>query len=390
MWVSNAYGNTGVELVNLTLNAAAIPFNPDPLNQPTQAGSAGTPTVDLMDPDFELPRVLRTTLAYDRELPWGIRGTVEAVWTQTQKDVFYENVNRVQTGVSPLDGRPTYGLVSSSISSALLLTNTDEGEEQAFSIQLYRPLTDGLTLSGSYTYMNAESVLDATSSRAISNWQFRPTPGDIFEQDVATSAFELQDRFNFAASYTFDTASIGHTLALYYNVQSGRPYSLLVGGNPNTDGFTTNDQLFVPASDDAIIIRNAAGMTVPYSVFADYLRGAGVDPNAGETLERNSSTEPWTHLLDFHYGIEFPIKSVKAELGFDILNLLNLIDSDWGVVEFVNFQTATPVNYRGIDAASGKPIYQEAFNGALTPGSQFITSDLRSRWQAKLSLRVSF
>lgn len=390
VWVSNAYGNTGVELLNLTLNGTAIPFNPDPLNQPHQVGAAGVPTVDLMDPDFELPRVLRTTLAYDRELPWGVRGTVEAVWTQTQKDVFYDNVNRVQIGTSPLDGRPTFGRISTSFNDALVLTNTDEGEEQAYSIQLHRPLTDGLTLSAAYTYMNAESALDATSSRAISNWQFRPTSGNIFDEDVATSAFELEDRFNFSASYGFGTGRLEHTLALYYNVQSGRPYSLLVGGDPNLDRFTTNDQLFVPGSDSAIIIRNAAGATVPYSVFADYLRGAGVDPLAGETLERNSSFEPWTHLLDFHYGIDIPIGNVKTELGFDILNLLNLINSDWGVVRFVNFQTATPVIYRGIDAASGKPIYQEAFAGAFNPGSQFITSDLRSRWQAKLSLRVSF
>lgn len=390
VWVSNAYGNTGVELVNLTLNGTAIPFNPDPLSQPTQLGSAGVPTVDLIDPDFELPRVLRTTLGYDRELPWGIRGTIEAVWTQTQKDVFYDNVNRVQIGTSPLDGRPTYGRISTGFNDALLLTNTDEGEEQAYSIQLLRPLTDGLTLSGSYTYTNAESALDATSSRAISNWQFRPTAGDIFERDVATSAFQLQDRFSFAASYSFKTGRIGHTLATYYNVQSGRPYSLLVGGDPNLDRFTTNDQLFVPGSESAIIIRNAAGVNVPYSVFADYLRAAGVDPTAGETLERNSSFEPWSHLLDFHYGVDFQVKGVKTELGFDMLNLLNLIDSDYGVVEFVNFQTATPVNYRGIDTATGKPIYQEAFAGALTPRSQLITSDLRSRWQAKLSLRVSF
>ena len=31
-----------------------------------------------------------------------------------------------------------------------------------------------------------------------------------------------------------------------------------------------------------------------------------------------------------------------------------------------------------------------AFTGALTPGSQYSANDLRSRWQLKLGLRLSF
>jgi hypothetical protein len=49
---------------------------------------------------------------------------------------------------------------------------------------------------------------------------------------------------------------------------------------------------------------------------------------------------------------------------------------------------------------SGKPVYREASTtlnadgtrnfGSLTPGRQFSVADLRSRWQARLGLRVSF
>jgi hypothetical protein len=59
-------------------------------------------------------------------------------------------------------------------------------------------------------------------------------------------------------------------------------------------------------------------------------------------------------------------------------------------VEFVNNQNFTVVSFRGFDTATGKPIYRENFNGALIPGSQFSLADLRSRWQAKLGLRLSF
>lgn len=389
VWISNAYANTGVESTALSFRGA-IPFNPDPFSQPRDLGAAGTVTVDLIDPDFEFPRLLRATVGYDRELFWGVRGTAELVWSQTEKDVFYQNVNKVEVGTSPLDGRPTYASRSSSVRDALLLTNTGKGEETLLSIVLTRPFTNGLTLSTTYAWMDAESAFDATSSRAISNWQFMPTDGDIFRDKSATSMFEIEHRFSISGSYSFETGPVGHTVALYWNAQSGRPYTLLLGGDPNTDGYSTNDLLYVPASADEIIIKDASGAVIPYDRFADYLSSAGIDATAGRILDRNESVEPWSHLLDFHYDVELPIKVLSTRLTFDVLNVLNLLDSDKGVVRFVNFQTVTPVNYRDLDADTGKPIYQEAFAGALEGGSQFSTSDLRSRWQMKLGLRLSF
>ncbi len=393
VWISNAFANTGVESTALTFNSSlpgGIAFNPDPNNQPHNLGAAGSLSVDLVDPNFKFPRVFRGTLGYDRELFWGVRGTAEVIYTKTQEDVFYKSVNRVQTGTSPLDGRPTYSSRSSDLRDAYLLTNTSEGDQLTESIQLSRPYMNGLTLSAAYTHMQANSAFDATSSRAVSNFQFAPTKGDIYKADNGTSLFEIEHRFNIAASYTFKTGPVDHTFALYYNVQSGLPYSVLMGGDPNKDGFTTNDLLYVPHSADEIILKNSAGDVIPYSVFASYLHAAGVSSTAGKILDRNDSVSPWSHLLDFHYALGIPIKMVRTDVTLDVLNLLNLIDSQNGVVQYVAFGTTTPVKYQGIDAATGKPIYQESFNGALRPGSQYSTGDVRSRWQAKLGLRFSF
>jgi|CXWL01.1.fsa_nt_gi outer membrane receptor protein involved in Fe transport len=394
VWISNAYGNTGVESTALNCTAPSCtppPFNPDPANQP-RAGAAGSVIdVNLTDPDFEFPRVMRATLGYERQLPWGMRGTVEALYSQTQKDVFYINANRRQNGVSPLDGRPTFTRINTTVvNNVLVLTNTDKGEELTASIQLTRPFSNGLMLTAFYAYQDAESAHDATSSTASSNWGFRHTKGNIFDDDVSRSAFEMENRFNIGATYTFKTGPVGHNVGLYYNAQSGRPYSLMVGGDPNTDGGTGNDLLFVPASADAVIIQNAAGAVVPYSVFADWLAAAGVNPTAGRILDRYELNEPWARTLDFHYAVEMQIGPVSPELTFDITNLLNMIDNEQGVVEFVSNQNFTGVTYRGIDTATGKPIYRESTTGSLTPGSQFTLADTRSRWQARLGLRVSF
>src|SRR6185503_2182054 len=209
--------------------------------------------------------------------------TVEGVWSQTQKDVFYENVGKVQNGVSPLDGRPRFTSRNSTVTNAYLLTNTSKGEEKVLSLQLQKTFMRGLQANASYTWMDAESAHDATSSRAVSNWQFRPTKGNIFEDDVARSQFEVEHRFTFAPSYTFDTGPVGHTVALFWNVQSGRPYSLLMGGDVNGDGQASNDLLFVPADGNSIILQSAASgnPVIPYERFAAFLRSAGINPTAG-------------------------------------------------------------------------------------------------------------
>ena len=86
----------------------------DPFNQPkviTGAPNALTATneIDLLDPDYKYPSLLRGNLAYDRELPWGLVGTAELVFTNDVQDIAYQNLNRVpcaQTTLGCPSGAP--------------------------------------------------------------------------------------------------------------------------------------------------------------------------------------------------------------------------------------------------------------------------------------------
>jgi outer membrane receptor for ferrienterochelin and colicin len=403
VWVSNAFANTGVESLALSCTGTCQrpTFNPDPFSQPREVGVGGALSVDLIDPDFEFPRVLRATLGYDRELFFGVRGSAEVLWSQTQQDVFYYNVNRVQTGVNPLDGRPMFtGRINTGVADAIQLSNTSNGQETAFTLQLSRPFSNGLLLSANYGHQNAESAFDATSSRAISNWQFRHTKGDIFTEDVSRSAFEMEHRFNVAASYNFATGPVGHTFGLYYNVQSGRPYSVLMSasGAPdmNGDGYTTNDLLYVPAAGQVIFEysdgrrTNSPEGVSPEQAFFNYLGFLGVAPNSGRILDRYEFTEPWSRQLDMHYSFDVPVSRIRTEFTVDVTNLLNLVNDEWGIIKSVGNQNTTVAQYRGVDAATGKHIYRESFRSAWSAGSQFSIADTRSRWAARMGLRVTF
>lgn len=384
VWISNAYANTGVETTSLS--SKNVVFNPDPYAQPKNfpPGTSAI-SVDTIDPDFKFPRVRRATLGYDRELPWGIRGTIEGMYTETEEDVFYLNLNKIPTGSYAFDGRPTYKKKDSKYNDIPYLTNTSKGNQTNLSIQLEKRFPFGLYVNASYAYGHARSAFDATSSRAISNWQYAPTRGDIYTPALARTNWEIRDRFNLVVSQVFTTGPLSHNVALFYNIQSGAPYSVLVGGDPNSDGYSTNDLFYVPNSTDEIILTGATP-----EQFEAFLNWTGLSKYRGQIAERNSVFSPMSRSLDFHYDIALPIKVVRAQVTFDILNLINLIDKDKGTISYVANQSFTPINYKGIDAATGKPKYDVAFTGALNPGRAWSTNDLRSRWQMKLGLRLAF
>jgi len=254
-------------------------------------------------------------------------------------------------------------------------------------------------VSGSWAHQNARSAFDATSSRAISNWRFQHSQGDIFAPTLGRSAFEIKNRFTVNATYDLSTGPFTHSFGLFYNAQSGRPYSILMGGDPNKDTNTSNDLLYIPGTGN-FILQSSQGKVIDAGLFDAYIKGAGLDPSKARIINKYESFEPWSRHLDFHYALGLPVKFLRTEVTFDMLNLLHYFNKEYGNVYFVANQNVTPVNYIGQDATTGKPIYREASTtvdasgnrifGSLTPGRQFSIADLVSRWQMRLGLRVSF
>jgi hypothetical protein len=416
VWISNNYGNTGIEqILRICTAASCLPkFNPDPNTQSRLEGIAGVAQdIALSDPDFKFPRVLRTTLGYDRDLFWGVRGTVEVLYSKTQEDVFYQNVAKVRNGVSPLDGRPRYATITppagtAAIANAYFLTNTNKGHETTETLQLSKNFRN-LTLSGNYAHSNAESVGDWTSSTAGSNWQFGyVNKGDIYNDVLSTTQFEIKHRFNLSATYNLTTGPFSHAFGLYYVAQAGQPYSLLMNGDPNGDGSQNNDLLYVPAANALILCpttangaptaagacRTSGGVVqspVDNNQFYNFLSSVGLDPTSGQILDRNNLRQPWTRRLDFHYEIGLPqVYGARVLVQADVLNVLNIFDKDAGIQRFVTNSTYFPITYSGQDPTTGKAVYREAAAGRLTPGTQFSTANLASRWQGRLGLRVNF
>lgn len=391
VWISNSYARTGIEQLFVTLRGG-VPFNPNPDGQTIPAGvPVAIGEFNLIDPSFKFPQVMRLNLAYDHKLPWwNLVGSVEAVFADSLKEIAYQNVNIRQTGTLPVDGRPIFETVDPGVTGAFLITNTNEGEQTNVALKLERPAGRGLSGFVAYTYGDSQVVNDGSSSRAVSNWQFNEAlnPND---PGTSTSDYEVEHRFSAQVAYRFNESTrFPTTVSLFYNHQSGRPYSTLAGtsrsisgGSFNGDGFFfSNDLFYVPSGpDDVIITRGGTYADLDRYISAD----SCLNSHRGEIAPRNCSKAPWSHTLDLHLAQRIPVGFGNLELTADVLNLLNLFDQGTGLVRYVNFDTVTLADFAGIQ--DGKVVYELR---TTDPDSRFTIDNIRSRWRAKLGVRWTF
>jgi hypothetical protein len=394
VWLSNQYGNTGIEFRRLAVGFNVnnrVTFVPDPAAQPTSVGSAATNEVDLIDPDYKYPSLMRLNLAYDRDLGvFGLIGTAEFLYSQNVNDVRYENLNLRQIGTRGPDSRPVYARnVNTQISDAIFLTNTDQGDAWSIVFKVDRPLRNGFFLSGSYLYGESTAILDGTSSQAASNWGNVYVPGDPNNPPNVRSNFDPGHRITISGGYDIPMpGGFTVTASAYYSGQSGRPWSANFGTDYNSDSRTTNDLLYIPASASEVTFQNGT--------FDDLTRFVNAEPcladYIGQTHVRNACRASWINTFDLRLNVGLPFRKVKAEVTWDLLNVLNLLSRDSGLLKYANFNDLLVV--RHTINSNGTINYNLANlfpNGVFqTPEEQFTRNDLLSRWQMQLGVRIRF
>ncbi len=94
-------------------------------------------------------------------------------------------------------------------------------------------------------------------------------------------------------------------------------------------------------------------------------------------------------------AVQLPFKRIKAEISLDMLNLINLFNSDNGLFEYMSFgqlatyAAITPSGSTVVTATNPLIGYNLATNMSPT-FRKFLRDDLRSRWQMQLGGRIRF
>jgi hypothetical protein len=439
VWVANPYSNNGVAVTGYDVNrrktATDPAFSSDPFNQ-NVPGTVVTPpglgasqmNLSVVDPNFELPSVAKYTLAFDKELAWKhVVFSAEYEHLQVVNGILYQNLNLgAPTGTLP-DGRLSYAKTpgaapgSSNTSrynsnpsfgqQVILLTNTNKGASDNFTLSLRKPFADNWSASIAYTWSRATEVNPGTSSIANSSFQNRTwiNPNDDYE---ATSNYSIPNRVIAQLTWKHDFISTyATTVSAFYDGHSGAPYSWIFGNDVNGDSYT-HDLAYVPSGPSNVAFTTAT-KNVPGLVdsFFQYIaKDSKLSSRQGAIFDRNAGRAPWISQLDLTLRQELPgfAQGQKAEVRLDFFNVLNMFNKNWGVEHRANFPLErTLANYAGVCTAAvttdcpagsaGKYIYdisgsQYNKGGTYSPQVLPVNENFNpsQRWSVLATLRYTF
>jgi hypothetical protein len=357
--------------------------------------------------DFKWPQVWRSNLGTDIRAPWGTLFTVDLAYTKDVHAMMVRNYGLgTPTGVlnsGTGDKRAVYQASDLGGTAAYVFTNTNLGHQFNASLQAQQTFPRGFFAMFGYNYLvskEASSVSAEVSSDAFDRNQ---VVGNANKAVVSNSLYGNTHRFLVAGTKRFSYGEDkiwGTTISFFSSWTSGNRFSYTYNGDLNNDGSTLNDLLYVPT--------NAEISTMPFSGFTD-ANGVPQTPAAqqaafaafiaqdkylsnrrGQYTEKNGGQTPWFSQLDLRILQDVKIRTSKTsyqtiQLSVDVVNLGNLINSNWGVRKYAS--TASYYQPLAVKYVNNIPTY--TFDPSLK--STFISSpELPSRWQMQFGLRYIF
>jgi hypothetical protein len=361
--------------------------------------------------DFKWPQVWRTDLALDQELPGDALVTFEFLYGKDVNGIFVRNPNLADpVGTIPgPDGRLRWNPAANRLNAiptggdTYVVDNTDEGYDVSFTTQLRKTFGRGLNGSIAYNFNEATNKLSSTEI-AFALWQFNAIEGHPNNFDDSFSEFGHRHRIVGTANYRHVwSEALATSFGLFFEAAKGgfftagrrSRFSFTYAGDVNGDGIPGNDLIYIPRSQDEIlfdpvldtqgnVVRSADQQWQLFNALIeqdDYL-----SEHRGQIAERNGGIVPWYSEIDLRVLQDFSFRDHTFQVILDLLNLGNMINSDWGVRELPNVAATTPLVLSRFDA-SGRPVFR--FPG--TASETFINdvSEL-SRWRAQLGFRYIF
>jgi hypothetical protein len=434
VWFSNAFSNTGVSTRIVGCGgsfAACSPtggvFSINPDAQPTFAGTQPAANVDFLQPGVNQPSVWKANLGFDHQLPWfGLVAGVEYLYTKTNTGLYYQHLNLGAPTRTGLDGRSLYytdagynancwnatgGVLTTAtgcntvrsraqsnaaFANVLQATETKKGGGNLATVSLRKDGRD-LAWGIAYTYTNAKEVSPLTSSVSNSSWASRASFNPN-EEVTANSAYLVKDRVsgNFRWRKNF-FGDYGTQVGVFFESRKGKPYSWTFNNDLNGDGLGGNDLMYIPrapGSGEVVFVGDTATNRANEERFWQIVNSnRGLSDYKGGVVERNSAFSQWTTSVDMKISQEVPgfAKAHKAQFTFEVQNLGNLLNKNWGRIDEIAFQAnggqaRSFVNYAGLDE-------QGRYRYALANSVQdFTTRQARaeSQWTIKLGFEYNF
>ncbi len=370
--------------------------------------SGGQTQVDVFDNYFSMPKILRTSVAFEYTDPLQFHYSLEGIFTKTIRDVKFQQVNLLDA--------PTYyvydtasrkqpifasGSADPTFANAYEITNTSQGYRYNVTAKITRSWRSGLDASAAYTYGAAKDISNGIRNSLESNWQLNQALNPNNPQ-LAWSNFDIRHRIVATLGYHFSWHNAWRTsFFVYFSGQSGSPFTY---GFVNYTVQNTPQQVslsYIPRVGETInffadvtdqtgkVIQSAVSQAAAFDSYIDH--NTYLNSRRGNFTERNSGRTPWNNQADFHFQQDFGIGGLRIfSLTADIVNLTNLLYKGWGWVYFssntYNSTESIGLNpYFPARSSAGYPLYTWQ-----NPGKPYSIDEFNSRYQVQLGLRYTF
>ncbi len=404
LWFAYAEYISGTEYFNIDLrpnNTVALTENLEDLRsiQPNLT------EINLLDPNFSLPRDWKTNIAFKAKLPHKWTINLEGTYTEVVNGIFFQSINRRER-LGNFDGADnrSYFLetgndikINPNFTNVFLLTNTKKGFRYNFTFGLSKHIGNYNGYLG-YTYGMSKDISSTVRSSPAANFEWNQALV-ANNPTLSFSNFDLRHKFVSNHSYNFkvNKNSMGF-ISFLYNGRAGSPFSYVYQGDLNRDGSSRNDVIYVPrdASEINLIDITDTNGNITVSATEQWERLDAFiekDPylrkRRGRTAERNGARTPWNHELDMKLEYALTLKQGKRiSLSLDMLNVFNFINKDWGRLVFVPNvvnSSFSLLNFRGIN--NNEPQFQFNIPEETTP---YVTDLFNSRWRAQVGVTYQF
>ena len=393
----NNYGN-----IDVKPNGAVVPIT----DVENLVGTDNQLTeINLLAEDFKQPRYLKTQFKIEKSIKQSTFN-LNVLYDKAIREIWFRSLNLVDStsNLNGPDNRAYYALsgsdkkIESDFTNVFGLDNTNKGYKLAISVGWEQKFSNQLRAGASYTYGSSKDVSNGVRNSMAANYN-RNQIVDGRVDDLSFSNFDLRHKFLAHATYVkpWNNNNIT-TVYSFANVRSGSPFSFVYSGDVNSDGSSRNDLFFVPAKQDDIVlvdVTDAQGNVVlsadeQWSRLNDFIESVDyLKENRGKYTQRNGGRTPWNKSVDLRINHNLSLKSGnRIQFQLDVFNVLNLLNSNWGVQHFVsNSSNASfsTLSYVGRDAEE-RPNYVYKHDGS----SPWQVDNFASRWQMQMGIKYFF
>ena len=425
VWIVSAAGNSNclqAQYIDGTGDGANTPTFHSNLNDILTDIYGGTfkaqdlpapQSTTILDKNLKMPTTWKSSLAVDFTLPFGIKGSVEGIYNYDLNTVAALKLGYTEGDGVQMPGEPekraswkSEGLKNSLNKNVTpyYMTNVDNlhGSYYSITARLAKDFANGLSLMAAYTRADSKSIQEGYGdqvSSLFSGGNYSKNGSNVPE--LGHSAFVSPNRVIANASYRIKEGShLATTLGVFYEGYnhcfvgnySYTRYSYTFGVR---SGDYVNDVTGVSGSQNLMYIPSDADLEKMTfkdeenkKAFKDFIENDSyLAAHRGEYSTRGAKVAPWQHRINLKLAQDFIFnvanKPTTLQLGVDLNNVANLINSNWGLTKQISSENILEIS-KATDGSYATSVY--TFNAPTIKSYR----NVFNTWQMLFSARLFF